>query len=1322
MITRRFSTRFELSTRSTTVVSAVLGTLLYLLGIYATRGTYKPGHTVFGVQIQVLSPYISLSLLAVGLLVPWLLKLYAFLDSKMRPRPGVYAFPADVLASLAKSFSVERDRIEEATVPSHLPSAKPASSSLAVHLGDASFVLPSSDQRTIREFIGRPRNPKLAATSSRQVCEREVLVITGEPGGGKSVILQELHASLSYGVDKGFHSFIPIIVFARDLTLAALTDAEQDQERPLQTFLSRHYARRCAQSPSPNDLRPLQALLNHSWDRLDFLILFDGLDEIAQRSVYETIQQTLVRFILKDLQSGRQGVHRFVLSCRTDEDLELFRDAQKVFLRGLTTERDRERFCEAVIAQASATPLSRRSIEKALTSRRLVPDHVFKRNPYFLALLVGHLRDDQDITDEALDFDYLMRKYLEREAYRPYASLRGQSNDRLEARRGLFNELETIARFFLQFLAFRCSSSVGIAGLYDEIAIDETLIKAFIDETDRASSASGEDTCWGAVSKFLDELTLRPTHLSSDHLQEFVLAGHLHENDVRVLRDLAMRTQGSLIADEAVFLSFGFVPFRGLLEEEGWYRALAQNIWNVAAKMALSPRQGFALLLFSRSLVAAHVLRILWITSNRSVFVRFRHRRLAEYYAACFLRNRWRDLGTPAFTPWLAPIMNLTCAIEGARCWALRWLVDRISRIPSEPRYEWRYGVEVAVEAAFFAQPGQEYSRCVCDLLSVVLLTLQNYGLHSTCESDVPKIDIVTELTLVRAVDNLSRLRAWTGALPVHEQAVQGFRTYEGVQPAEWIAEFAAASRSVTVLTGRRAPAGNRLKTFWKLIQQPSAMLSSPKWRAGIGATKVGVWISIVVGEAILFTAFVAIVVTGMKLFASPGVSRSEFQSARLSLIVFASVPWLAMRCQGWMRSPSRAAFWSSAVWRLAPSTLKSLRVIVQPGLFLGKLLQHLFESSWRHAPALGVGLVLVSAIGFGILRMTDIKWFKSDVPRNEAAKRPADKGQTKPAEVEPCPQVDAAFQRILGNFNAFPKVADPNQILQVRQSLTRELANLKKTNERERCGNESADGWVLAEDRVADILYERDNRLVPLPEQKEGREMSATDAQRMAALVTGAPPTDPPAGPVGSIMLFQRRREVADRLKELKQLRIRAIESRRSGAVGRLKDIEDHQPGKLPAKSLIESADQELKALTNIQVKLESRGNVFIIWLIAGVVPALLLLSVAIQQYSKYRNRKRLLTALRTASVAGLCVEIEKPSNSEWMRREIVRSIGNRENIAESDLTVIEQTAQHLHGCNSIIDKELALSVADLATAVAKRLHHRITADMPRRLITHSD
>lgn len=1336
----RFSTRFELSTRSTTVLSVILGALFYAIGIYATRGAYTPGHTIFGLHIQVLAPYLSLTLLFVGIIAPWFVKLLSYIDLKLTPRPGAYALPLNVLGPLERSLNLERDKIEETTVPSHLPSARPATSSLAVHLGDATLVLPQSDHQLIQQFVGRPRNPRLNSTSSRQECEQEVLMLTGEPGGGKSVILQELHASLSLGVEKGYHSVIPLIVFARDLTLQSLLAAEVDSETPLQTLVSNQYESRCNQAPNPGDLRPLKHLISHDWDRMDLLVLFDGLDEIAQRSVYEKVQQILVRLILKDLKSGRQAVHRFVLSCRTDEDLELFRDAPKVRLRGLTTEQDRERFCQNVIAQAGATAAARRSLERALTSRRLVPDHVFRRNPYFLALLVGHLRDDEDrVKEEALDFDFLMRKYLEREAYRPYAALTGAPGGELQSRRGLFNELETVARLSLQFLSFLSASSTGTTSLYDEIAIDQDLVQAFLAEIDRAEGTA-EETCWTALSRLLDELVRDPERVSSEALQRVVLAGHLHENDVRVLLELAQRTRGNLGSDEPIFAAFGFVPFRQLLEEESWYRTVARQIYSAVAGATLTPRHTLGVLVFARSLVAAQVLRIIWMTSHAEVSVRFRHRRLAEYYAACFLRNRWRDLDQLLFTPWLAPILNLTCAIEGPRCYAVRWLVDRIARVPTQPRYEWRYGLEAAVEAAFFAQPGDEYSNCVRDLVCLLLETLHHHGLHSESQDSQARLDLVTELTFVRAIDTLSRLRPWTGVLHVQDHVIDGFREYEKHQPAEWITEFAVASRGVTVLTGQRASFWSRLGMLWKLVQQPSSILGAHWWRQpGMRLTWLGVMLSVVLGEVVLFGAFVGAVIVVLRPLAEGSVSQSEIDAAMSSLVMLASVPWLVIRIQAWMRSRSRAAFWSSATWRLVPAIKRGLKAAARPGLFVPRVVRVLFESAWQQGLALGLSLLLVAGAGVVSLWLTDVSWFedhipagqptqaKFDSPGERAGDTPADNSGNKLAkaperrpEPRPCQDIDSRVGRLLASFDALPPGVSPDRVTAVRRNLSTELAELRKANLKNRCGNQTEEGWVLAEERAADLLFERDDRLIPVPEPSQANAFSESNARRFAQLVRAVTPAEPPSGAIGSVLLFRTRQEVAQTLKEIKDLRRQAIESRRNGAVGQLSRAAKEQAGLASINALMEAADSRLNELTNLQAKLEGRGTASIMWLVVGGIPVLLILSVGIRQFWKFCT-DRTLAKISSAPIPALSQHLEKQTYSESIRRGIIRVMANRENITSADLAAIEQTGERLYGSRSITDKELAVGLADLAIAFSKRLRHRMTVDAPVKTTAQS-
>ena len=668
--------------------------------------------------------------------------------------------------------------------------------------------------------------------------------------------------------------------------------------------------------------------------------------------------------------------------------------------------------------------------------------------------------------------------------------------------------------------------------------------------------------------------------------------------------------------------------------------------------------------------------------------------------------------------------MNLTCAIEGSRCWALRWLVDRVPHTPTEPRYEWRHGVEAAVEAAFFAQPGAEYSTCVRDLLSLVLATLQNHGLHSIVSGEGVRVDIVTEMTLVRAIDSLSRLRTWTGPLSIQPQEIADFRRYEAAQPPEWIAEFALASRSLTALTGKQPPAGTRILTLWKLIQQPSALLSSPRWRqSGLSSSWIAVWASIIAGEVVLFGAFAGLLIAGLELLGGSSVSDAEFNAVRFSLVISAVVPWLAMRCQAWVRSRSRAAFWSSAAWRLVPTLIRAVKVAAQPGVFVLRCIRSIPELAWRQGPALGLGLLILAGVGFVVLRRTDIKWFKASISPGQATTAENAAGKIKPEadRPNPCSDVDSRMQHILDSFGALPQDLPFDRVVRVRQNLTRELAELRKANQAQPCGFETTEGFLPIEERVADLLFERDPRLVPLPDSKGANAISNADARRLAQLLREAPPVEPQSGIVGNIILFQRRVELAGELKELKDLRRRALQSRRDGAVDGLDEVAKEEAGKLPAASLIESADRQLKELTDVQTKLERRGTSLILWLVVGAVPTLLLLSVGVRQASKIWNHRKLKKVLRTATIPGLCAHLENQTYTEWIRREIIRSIANRENISQEDLSAIEQTGERIYSRRNFAEKQIAVQTADLATTIAKRLRHRMTVDSAAKSLARS-
>ena len=680
------------------------------------------------------------------------------------------------------------------------------------------------------------------------------------------------------------------------------------------------------------------------------LVFVDGLDEIAQRSAYEVIQRQLAAFVRSDLAavSPRQ-IRRYLLSCRVDEGLKLFPGAANLLLRGLT-DAQRERFCEALVDREIPDRRARAAMEEALGSRRLSPTHVFRRNPYFLSLLVRHLREDEDrVRDQQIDFDFLMRKYLEREAVRPHAGLGAQKDLNVEERRRLFDELERISRPVLQFLAFRSAASASARALYDEVTVDTDLLSALFQTLDGAGE--GEAGMW-AVLRRLAGRAVEGGELTASDLDRLGLLRDLHENDVRVLVEQVAKARRDGLSAEIVLGALGSLPYRRILEPDRWYVDLANRLADLYPR-AVDPTLCFAVLLFARSLGAAHVLRVLYVELRPgATTLRFRHRRLAEYYAACYLQVGWPILvGGLGRSPWLGPVFNLTCALEGPSCKTLQWLVQGAQSTPREPAYAWRYAVEAAVEASFFAHPGPAYREAVKALSEMV-------------QSRLGATDAVTEMVLLRSLVLLAELsEVLQGEALLTELSAQRFLAYVASRPAEWTAPILPARLAVQTLAHHQPSLANRLKWWARLIQQPSAVFSGvfQAPRRGLLTNRLIVLAALLLSEILQVLVVACLVVVPFSLLAHKlGVTKDVLLPAARGLFVFLAGAVALLRVLAWQRSPTKAAARGVLLWRL-PSLIGQ----VLSGLYRerSQLVQNYLGSMADRLAMLGTVVGLLVAI-----------------------------------------------------------------------------------------------------------------------------------------------------------------------------------------------------------------------------------------------------------------------------------------------------------------------------------------------------------------------
>jgi Cdc6-like AAA superfamily ATPase len=1211
----------------------------------------------------------------VALLAPVLIRLLWALLMRIRPQPGTGAFADDDLPLLRRAFDVDRASIAVSMVPGHAPEAQPASSARKVDFGDAALVVPSESLKELADFVGRPPS-RGAQLNSTLRWEKEILLVTGEPGAGKSVLFQELYSSLSGGVEKGNHSLVPLILFARDLSIPRLERAAR-AANPLQALLLDYYTSRVASSPAGEDLRRIISLISNNWDKTDCIVLIDGLDEIAQRSAYEVIQRKLSAFIQQDLTTlSARRVHRYLLSCRVDEDLKLFPGAASLFLRGLS-ERQRDRFCQTLIDRQGLDRRTRIALEEVLKSKRVSPTHVFRRNPYFLALLLRHLREDEErVREQTLNFDFLMRRFLEREVVRPHAAADEKGDLPVAARRLLFDEFECVSRPILQFLAFRSAAAGSTPTLYDEITIGAGLLSDF--QAAVGSSQENEAGLWASL-RLLKDRALDGAKLADEELVRLDLSRHFRENDVRTLLSQMGSFGQSGLTKQVILGTLGALPYQQVIEQPDWYAELAARLAKLDGG-PVSPSLAFSTLLFTRSLGAAHVLRVLNVTlTNEAITLRFRHRRLAEYYAACFLRERWPSLARKLpFSPWLSPVFNLSCALDGPHCQTFHWLIDKVINSPRVPAFSWRYVVEAAVESSFFAHPGVEFRRAVERLAGEVTLTLSR--------STQGALDAVSELILLRALQQLAELKQVLGdGVLLTETQVADFYVYQSSRPAEWIAPILPARIAVQSLANYHPSLANKLKLVGRLVQQPSSVLFSgfPAPVNGLLPERLTVLAAVLTGEAAVASLPTLLIVGSFYALAIKISADSEaiFQAAKgLAAVVLGSM--ILLRLLAWQRSPTKAAAASSVLWRL-PSLIRrwTSRGSNQRPDWLGSV----FRSTTTWFASLAIA---ASAIAFA---------YYLALPATPDA-----------AEPEPCPEIGHIRKEIQERFQDLP-LASSVDWTRVRQELRSSLAQLSEANRERRCGWKKEDGWQLAEEQVADRLAELDPRLVPSPHPGQLPLLGSSEASQLEEILAAGRVKEPPPGVVGSMAAFQLSRSEGATIRRLADFKARILGDRREG-FGLPKGAADRTSAESIAFATITLTRIE-EALIARRADLEAlkgRTSQGLLWVSALAFASGGLLLLARAGLARLKDRRTQARIDHLEDIVELCEHLLASHHSEQVRLGVLSRIDRLKVVSPGELERLEATAGKLLRSGDPVERRLGIRTAEQAQVISNRLRHQ--------------
>lgn len=382
--------------------------------------------------------------------------------------------------------------------------------------------------------------------------------------------------------------------------------------------------------------------------------------------------------------------------------------------------------------------------------------------------------------------------------------------------------------------------------------------------------------------------------------------GGLYENDIRLLADLARDTTSS--PSDAIFAAFGQIALEGRLENENWFRGLASQIATEAHSATSQSRDRLAVQLFARGLVAAHALRLVYIDEVGGLLhVRFRHRRLAEYFAACYFTDRWEEFERLDSSPWLTPVLNLVAAVEGDSCRALNLLVSRVVEEVPDRAFEWRSSVTDAAELAAFTQKGPKYREVLAKFVKLLISATDKLSLEGA-KKDRKKRDLASQFSAINAIGFVGELDL--GNISLTKKDID--KAYQLLKrlPAPFVMHTIRAAFSISRLTTGKIPLDFRFDMIVALLRNPSVL--AKEFRSGRRYGFLLEWcagaFALIASEAIAYSMFSAAIVAAVILTTDQSSTSTFFEVWKI-LSIPTSIFWIASRALAWRRSVTSANY-----------------------------------------------------------------------------------------------------------------------------------------------------------------------------------------------------------------------------------------------------------------------------------------------------------------------------------------------------------------------------------------------------------------------------
>ena len=767
------------------------------------------------------------------------------------------------------------------------------------------------------------------------------------------------------------------------------------------------------------------------------------------------------------------------------------------------------------------------------------------------------------------------------------------------------------------------------------------------------------------------------------------------------------------MSSPALWHSLGSIPSQGWMESEDWYKEMTRSVCNLQRDTELSKQEILSMLIFFRGVAAAHVLRVLTVISTSGrVSIRFRHRRLAEYYAACYLVENWNDAHVSLTAmPWMGPVLNIASAVEGSRCLVLKWLTTKLHACQSEGWRVWRRWLEVAVEAIHFSVPGTAYQDSIERLVVEVVGVLNHDVSRENGAGD--DLDAVTRLAGLRAITRLGRLRPLlTSPIRVPDAAVaeglQGL-PFASARSVEWFSPSLEATMSMFYLTGRRPRLRSRFQLILSTVKNPASAFGvssqplSRSWRWIIA-------LSILSSELVMLALGFVIAWTIARLALDfSGVEDAVSSTGALRMAPFGCAVVAVLRLQSYLSSRTAALETAGWLWRLPGRILKA------SAAWRGFGQTWRWVLAWLDAHVKAVLLILAAAaLITGVLGLVTTATKRNLQPRAtmrlvRTVSR-AKHSSRKATEPDPgCKESGAVFLQLLSYEWQLKAHKNPNEVKIL-------LDEAVRVQSKEQCGFDLPNGWIDMDQRIAtEVARYFPSELLRI----FGSGHVDLDDRDWKAIVTepeiiNVPQSQDIAGLFRVIHARDETLGTLDRLSDIEARVFAGLLKGRGIGVGQFPSTvqcgdsliggKDDTLGIQQAACLLNVAIHRRRQLIDYAAKLDSSvGRQYLdlgVYGLSGCV-TLFLLVAAWRQVRSRQAKKQIDTETSVNCLSTMLL------NSQWdeaIRRTVLNRIKALDAISQDDMDRLEWVVGELLKRSSSTDKLLAIELAEGVRVLALR------------------